>query len=681
MRTHALRVLPWLRDLDHMETRFCDMIPAAISAFCSTPHLLLSWRQHTLSGQGIFLPISTNIIASTSAQEDSNGHMDNRTDRCSTLEFLSSLGMSRGYKMPQLRNCSSNKPGSLKLHHATELERKLQEQYRIMTAHRSACSQLLKSSVAGGDVDQSICIEQLSAALHQAQASAAASVLGMFDWRPQVQSPCVHVNSEWQQRWSQQRASAACSIQTFWRSRVAKENRIKQQSWDAAVRIQSWLRGLWVRRQGLLNKLRSELKTRQSKAVRAIQATWRGHRVRKLLSRARAAAYSYPTSKEMDSRAAGGEHVLYDSDEDEDLLLPELGGDLMRELGLLHAPPASAGSVRVTEKVAHAATATVVRRTAQLPNARANPSILNTSSVPQLPASVSPNPQHHVAPRSQKLEVRSPVEACASPVADASQISSMLDSDSPLARRFRLHKMQQAAKQQSDPYSRSHGSHSVDSGTNRDQISTFRPSMDMPHVHVAALAAIRAQQQEYAATAPSHSTVAAASAPSAVLDSEQRSRQQPPSPTSDTSSPQQHTNTVEGASKRRTKAAENVMKEWGFESEATAHAYLRSKRRMLNKKNSRNNRRVHPTAPPHVRSLHLLADLCVHFVLCFNWEWCVDHSSLNGIPVAVLFPVQEAHATMGTLRPSNSQGEAHSGSTGAVRTTGPSRLLDPAFRR
>jgi hypothetical protein len=134
-------------------------------------------------------------------------------------------------------------------------------------------------------------------------------------------------------------------------------------------------------------------------------------------------------------------------------------------------------------------------------------------------------------------------------------------------------------------------------------ISACRQTVEMPHVHVAALRLQQQQQQkELSSTALSESLIM-------KTDSTQTH-----SPTCTTHSWQEQVGanqaghlkigklTGDGASdgRRRMTKAENVMKEWGFENEATAKAYLHSKRRMQYKKPLKNVRRIHPTAQQHV---------------------------------------------------------------------------------
>jgi hypothetical protein len=341
----TLCVLPWLQELDHMETRCCDVISAALKAFSQRPHLLLSWRRKILSGMHHMPPISTSSVTAMSAQTDPVRQFNEDEKSFSVSELLVMLGLHRGVRtlIGSDTSASHGKNPSISTlvseqHTAAQLHAKLQEQKSLLTAHSGACTGLLRSLVSGVDVDQSLCIEQLNTAVHQAQASAAASVLNMMQWRPQEEPSLVHVNAEWQESWYRKRHEAAARLQRAWRRQHACRKHELHRRKRATVCIQSSFRGAQVRKQNLLLKLRQELNQRQEGAATVIQAVWRGYRVRGLLSRARVAAHHIEmegTQGQGDSRRASI------SASDSDISLPELGNDLKLELDLLESFPAT----------------------------------------------------------------------------------------------------------------------------------------------------------------------------------------------------------------------------------------------------------------------------------------------------------------------------------------------------
>lgn len=611
----SLRTLPWLRDLDHMETRCCDVVSAAVTAFSASPHLLLSWRLQTLSGMHSTHPISTSTVAAMKSQTDTVRQLNGDEDGCSVAELLAALGVHRGVQMPLPHSdrsaCGHTCPPSnnstgpfLKEHAAAQLHSKLQEQYSLLTAHGGACTQLSRSLVAGVNVDQSLCIEQLSTAMHQAQTSAAASVLSMVHWRPQEGPPPVHVNAEWQKRWSRMRDQAASRIQCVWCRRHACREQMLQRRNSAAACIQSWVRGARIRGKHLLHRMRQELHERQVCAVLVIQAAWRGHRVRRFLSRARLAAHDPVLAAERNQGTGGPPSSTGYS---EDISLPELGNELMRELNLLdhlagpHEPPDASGTV------ANRTAGVLSRRPDIMTETSGYINTHRSETLPQLAARSSCT----MAPggQLQSKHSNSADHGGTSIGVGARHLQQSVDSDSALARRYRQHKMQQAGRPHGDPGSGNAQSSSAEkgTGTGRDEITipAYRTTVDMPHVHVAALAAIRLRQEQSSAAFLSgrlaSSTLRSGQSPEPECTA--HSQQEPQQTYSSPGCPpvvQQQSGAGVCDSSRRSSKAENVMKEWGFENESTAKAYLLSKRRMQNKKHSRNARRAHLTSQPHV---------------------------------------------------------------------------------
>jgi hypothetical protein len=133
-------------------------------------------------------------------------------------------------------------------------------------------------------------------------------------------------------------------------------------------------------------------------------------------------------------------------------------------------------------------------------------------------------------------------------------------------------------------------------------IPAYRPTVEMPHVHVAALRMQQQQRRETSATllsetfamrtdsSESHTPECTAHSQQDQEGANQACAVKSGKPTG--------AEVCDGS--RRMSKAENVMKEWGFENEATAMAYLQSKRRMQNKKLSKNARRIHPTTHTYV---------------------------------------------------------------------------------
>ena len=158
VQSATLRTLPWLRDLDHMETRCCDVVSAAVKALYLNPRLLLSWRRQVVSGNKSAHPISTKMLEGMNSRTETVRHLDGEDDGCSVGEILAALGLHRGGQTP-LNGSNAYGNSSFGEHHAAaQLHANLQEQYRLLTAHGGACTQLLRTLTAGGDVDQSLCI-------------------------------------------------------------------------------------------------------------------------------------------------------------------------------------------------------------------------------------------------------------------------------------------------------------------------------------------------------------------------------------------------------------------------------------------------------------------------------------------------------------------------------------------
>lgn len=639
--------VPWLRELDHTEMAPRQAVSAAVQALVGAPHLLSEWRRGILSWPCTSAPVTDRMLDRMLEQ---GGEAAVRGVPHAALCGI--FGLFRGLRGPErasarpspqrappaarTRAATPDRQQCAAPHAAAELHMKLKEQRALLAARTAGCSQLHRALSGAAPADPSLCVKQLSSALHQAQAAAATAALTLSQWQPRPRQPHVQVNRAWQARWAADRAAAAARIQHAWRARRARSSLLTQRRSAAAARIQAWCRGRTVRASGVLAALRRERDAARARAALTVQAAWRGHRVRRRLRNARLAARLHGDGLPRAQAAVGvatGESAPSSGCGSEDLALPELGADLLRELDMLGGGDGG-GSAIVSD--ADWASLGAVRLEGHPPSHGSGDKDLGLLTAAgtsggsvALPCLRPQAPPSAAAPPPCSAGSGPCSSRAAGAPAGREPLQVLLGPDSALLRRYEEHRRRQVAPVHAHdahaPPAHASSAHAAllpaAQPPPRGCAGSAQPCM--PHVHTAALAAMRLRhgstlppQHPSAAESPAERAEARRSA--SESRSEGRSSGSAPEPQS------AHDCSAEAASApqpqppgRHQAKVQALMAEWGFHDPATAEAFLLSQRHMLQARTSRARRArlADPTARLQVRltnsiSQHWPPSLC-----------------------------------------------------------------------
>lgn len=557
-REEALTTLPWLRDLDHVRVSAQQQAAAALRALVSCPCAVQRVRHRLVSGDADLERISRLAVNVAGGAEAEEGEEVLLTALPVVLRLAQPVTLIQGGDESR---CMMSRPAASEAACAL-LKMRMHRHQEALLSGKWECTKLwneLCSAAAGSGVK---CVQGLSEAHAQLQRACADVHDALQTASPLPQAGMLQVNSAWVSRRTALRRTAALVLQRAWRARCARCRASWAMRHAAALRIQAFMRGCWIRQGGLLLELRQRAAVQRGAAAVAVQRVWRGFRVRRLMAAARVAVREC-------GRAAEGPTVCDQVEGDSlcdslDWELPALGKELLQELDALD----------LSEELP-----AVTRRVRQVSSVLANKElpVSHTLVVDSGFGGLPPlNSTHGAAGGSLQLTDTQPSGQGPSTggAMDEERIRQKLGPDSALIRKFELHQQRRCSGPQCRTFSDSstHASGSIPADSHPAEVSHAPPNESCSKA--AKPPCIAAPQQGLASSTP-------------VRQMSPRMHQCLSSARHQSG----HAHSSDAARERRLEKVQQLKAEWGFQEEGTAAAFMQSQNHALRGRMKQKHRR------------------------------------------------------------------------------------------
>lgn len=320
-----LRTMPWLLEVDHVQLSPQQQAAAALQALVASPCTVQQVRRRLMSG-------SAELESSCRLAVDAAGGVALQGGQDALLGALPMvLRLAQpvaGAPCGSLRGCARGDPAD-EQHACALLRLHLHQHTEALASRRWECTHLANELCSAAAANEVLSMQKLCEARAQLQQACVDMHVSLQTFPPRYQHGILQVNSTCLARRVAGRQTAAAVLQKAWRANRGRVAVSVARRHAAALLIQAWVRGRRVRQGGLLTKLRLHAAGVRQTAAVVVQKVWRGFRVRRLMTAARAAVRECGRASRSSASCCDQDDLTCDSLNWE---LPALGEDILQEL-------------------------------------------------------------------------------------------------------------------------------------------------------------------------------------------------------------------------------------------------------------------------------------------------------------------------------------------------------------